>query len=103
MSAYLKALGLHVYLATTNKSYIDNDKYLKANAQAMGALKHTLSKDYLSLIFHCDSSFVVWNKLASPKKQAQLILEREPRRDESDHAYFMVQANDSLEVISDII
>ena len=32
MSSYLKALGLHVYLATTKKSYIDNDKYLGANA-----------------------------------------------------------------------
>ena len=46
MSAYLKALGLHVYLATTKKSYIDNGKYLEANAQAMDALKHTLSKKY---------------------------------------------------------
>jgi len=26
MSAYLKALGLHVYLATTKKSYFSNDK-----------------------------------------------------------------------------
>ena len=31
MNAYLKALGLHVYLATTKKSYIGNDKYIKAN------------------------------------------------------------------------
>ena len=29
MIAYLKALGLHVYLATTKKSYVDNDKYLE--------------------------------------------------------------------------
>ena len=28
MSSYLKALGLHVYLTTTKKSYVDNDKYL---------------------------------------------------------------------------
>jgi len=34
MSAYLKALELHVYLAPTKKSYISNDKYLGANAQA---------------------------------------------------------------------
>ena len=27
MSAYLKALGLHVYLATTKKSYVSNDKH----------------------------------------------------------------------------
>ena len=31
MSAYLKALGLHVYLATTKKLYADNGKYLEAN------------------------------------------------------------------------
>ena len=31
MSAHLKALGLHVYLASTKKSYLDNDKYLEAN------------------------------------------------------------------------
>ena len=28
MSAYLKALRLHVYLTTTKKSFVDNDKYL---------------------------------------------------------------------------
>ena len=33
MSAYLKALGLHIYLATTKKSYLDNDKYVEANTQ----------------------------------------------------------------------
>ena len=41
MSAYLKALGLRVYLATIKKSYIGNDKYLGANAQAINALRHT--------------------------------------------------------------
>ena len=42
MSAYLKALkalGLHVYLGTTKKSYLGNDKYLEANAQVVEALK----------------------------------------------------------------
>ena len=68
MGAYIKALGLHVYLATTKKSYFDNDKYLEANAQVMEALKHTLSKNYLFLISHCDSSFTVWNTLTSPKE-----------------------------------
>jgi len=47
MSSYFKALGLHVYLATIKRSYIDNGKYVEANAQAMIALKQTLSKDYL--------------------------------------------------------
>ena len=44
MIAYLKTLRLHVYLATTKKSYVGNDKYLEANTQAIDALKHTLSK-----------------------------------------------------------
>jgi len=59
MSTYLKALGLHVYLATTKKSYVGNDKYLGADAQALKALKHTLSKEHLSIISHCDSAFAV--------------------------------------------
>ena len=61
MSGYLKALGLHVYLATTKKSYLGTGKYIEANAQALVALRHTLSKDYLCMISHCDSAFVVWN------------------------------------------
>jgi len=65
MSAYLKALDLHVYLATSKKSYFGNDKYLGANAQALHALKQILSKDYLSLISHCDCVFSVWNTLTS--------------------------------------
>ena len=56
MSAYLKALGLHVYLATANKSYVDNGKYLEANAQALIALRQSLSKNYLSMVYHCDSA-----------------------------------------------
>ena len=32
MSAYLKILGMHVYLATIKKSYLGNNKYIKANA-----------------------------------------------------------------------
>ena len=50
MSAYLKTLGLHVYIATTKKTYFDNDKYIDANAQTLYALKHSLSKEYLSLV-----------------------------------------------------
>ena len=40
INAYLKTLGLHIYLATTKKSYIGNDKHIEANAQAIEALKH---------------------------------------------------------------
>ena len=35
MSMYLKSLGMHVYLFTTKKSYLDNDKYIETNAQAL--------------------------------------------------------------------
>ena len=37
MSAYLKTLGLHVYLAATKKSYLGNSKHIEANAQALTA------------------------------------------------------------------
>ena len=59
MNAYLKALGLHVCLATAKKSYFGNDKYLGANGQAIDALKQTLSKEHLSIVSHCDFSFIV--------------------------------------------
>ena len=63
MRMYLKTLGMHVYFATTKRSYLGNDKYIEANAQALDALKHSLSKDYLSMVSHCDSAFAVWNTL----------------------------------------
>ena len=66
MSAYLKILRMHVYLATTKKSYLSNNKHIEANARALDALKQTLSKNYLSMVFHCDSAFAVWNTLTSP-------------------------------------
>ena len=47
MSAYLKTLGLHIYLATTKKSYLGNDKDLETNTQVIDALKHTLSKEHI--------------------------------------------------------
>jgi len=78
MSAYLKVLGLYVYLATTKKSYVDNRKHLEANAQAMDALKNTFCKEHISLISRCDSGFAVWNTLTSLKEQASSNLEREP-------------------------
>jgi len=59
MSAYLKVLGLHVYLATTKSFFINNDKYIEGNAQALIVLRQSLSKDYFSLILHCDFTFTV--------------------------------------------
>ena len=90
MSTYLSALGLHVYLTTTKKSYLTNDKHIEANAKAIDALKHTLNKEHLSLISHCDSTFVVWNILTSSKKQTTHVLEKESSGDESNQAYFIV-------------
>ena len=39
MSMYLKTLGMHVYLATTKNSYLDNSKHIEANAQALEHLE----------------------------------------------------------------
>jgi len=101
MSMYLKTLGMHVYLATTKKTYFGNAKYIEANAQALDALKHSLSKKYLSMFSHCDSAFAVWNTLTSPKLQTTNYVEKEPLVDESDETCYMVQGNDSLEVHSE--
>ena len=47
MSMYLKTIGLHVFLAATKKSYLDNSKHVEANAQALEALRSKLNKEYL--------------------------------------------------------
>ena len=47
MSMYLKTLELHVFLTATKKSYLYNSKHIEANAQALEALRSTLSKEYL--------------------------------------------------------
>ena len=59
MSLYLKGLGIHVYLATTNDSYVNNSKYIEANSKAIHALKSTLNDEYLSRVSNIDSAFVV--------------------------------------------
>ena len=73
---HLKALGLHAYLVTIKKSYLGNDKYIEANTQALEALRHTLSKDDLSIVSHYDSAFAVWNTLTSLKVQTTHVLEK---------------------------
>ena len=35
MSAYLKTLSLHVFLAANKKFYLDNSKHIEANAQIL--------------------------------------------------------------------
>ena len=101
MRAYLKALGLHIYLATTKKFYLDNDKHIEVNAQAIDALMHTLSKEQFSLISHYDSAFTVWNTLTSPELQTINYVGKEPFVDDSNETCYMVQGIDSLEVHSD--
>ena len=101
MSMYLKTLGLHVFLATTKKSYLGNSKYIEANAQALEALRSTLSKEYLMMVSHCDSAFAVWNTLTSSELQTPTIMEKESSENESDQYCYMVQGNDSLEVNSE--
>ena len=65
MSLYLKALGIHVYLATTNDAYCLNGKNIEANTKALNALKSTLNDDYLSRVANIDSAFIVWNTIIS--------------------------------------
>ena len=81
---YLKTLGMHIYLDTTKKSYLDNDKYIETNAQALVALKHTLSKEYLSIVSPCDFTFAVWNILTSPELQMINFVEKKSSGDEFD-------------------
>ena len=49
MSIYLQALGYKVHLAITKESYLSNSKHIGANAQALEAIRSTLSREYLSL------------------------------------------------------
>jgi len=70
---YLKTLGMHVYLATTKKSYLSNNKHIEANA-ALEVLRCTLSKELLSIVSHCDSTL---NTLTSPKQQTMKYVEEE--------------------------
>ena len=71
MSIYLKALGIHVYVATIKYSYCLNGKNLEANAKAFHGLRSTLNDDYLSRVANFDSAFVVWNTFISLGEQKQ--------------------------------
>ena len=69
MSMYLKALGIHVYLATIKDSYFVNGKHLEANAKVIHVLKLTLNDEYLSRVSNFDLTFVVWNTLLTFSEQ----------------------------------
>ena len=63
MSWHLKAISWKVYLAITKESHLSNSKHLEANAQALEALRKSLSKEYLNMISYCDSAFAVWEHI----------------------------------------
>ena len=65
MSMYLKTLGLHVFLTSTKRCYLGNCIHIGANAQALEAIRSTLSKDYLICVSNIVSAFAVWNKLTT--------------------------------------
>ena len=102
MSWYLKALGLHVYLATTNDSYINNSKYIEANSKALHALKSTLNDDYLSRVSNVDSTFIAWNIITSlgEKDLYYAGSDSDVGSDVSNKCY-MVQGDNPLEVTTE--
>ena len=92
MTLYLKALCIHIYLATIKESYFINGKYLQANAKAIHALKLTLKDDHLLRVSKIDSAFALWNTLTSLDEQMQNDKKRysDQGSDTSDMCY-MVQ------------
>ena len=102
MSLYLKALGIHVYLATTNDAYCLNGKNIEANAKALHAIKSTLNDDYLSRISNIDSAFVAWNIITSlGEKDLYYAGSDSDVGSDTSNACFMVQGDDPLEVNSE--
>ena len=53
MSCHLKVIGYKVYLTITKESYLSNSMHIEANAQALKALRASLSKEYLNMVSHC--------------------------------------------------
>ena len=102
MSCYLKILGLHVFLAATKKCYLGNRIHIWANAQALEAIRSTLSREHLLLVSNIDSAFAVWNLLTTTTtSKLQLPIQPEESSGESESQCFMIQGNDSLEVQSE--
>jgi len=69
MSIYLKALGIHIYLATIKDSYLVNDKHLETNTKAIHTLRSILNDEYLSSVSKFDLAFVAWSTLISLGEQ----------------------------------
>ena len=98
-SLYLKALGIHVYFATTRDSYCLNDKNIEANAKSLHVLRSTQNDVYLSGVANLDSASVVWNSLISLGEQEQYYAgsDSDVGSDASNVCY-MVQGDNSLKV-----
>jgi len=95
---YLKALGIHVYLATIKDFDFINGKHLEANVKAIHALKLTLNDEYLYRAFNIDSVFVVWNTLITLSEQTPH--DKESHSDEGSTTFnmcYMAQGEDRLE------
>ena len=103
MSIYLQTLGYKVHLAITKESYLSDSKHIGANAQALEAIRSTLSKEDLMHVSNLDSAFAVWNKLTTTttSKLKLLIQPEDESSGESDSQCYMIQGNDSLEVQSE--
>ena len=99
MSLYLKGLGIHVYLAATKDSYVNNSKYIEANSKATHALKSTLNDDYLCRVSNIDSAFVVWNTILPLGEQEQYYAGSDSDvESEASNVCYMVQGDRPLEV-----
>ena len=94
---------MHVFLAATKRCYLGDRNHIGANAQALEAIRSTLSKDYLIRVSNFDSAFAVWNLLTTTitTSELQLSIQPEESSGESESQCFMVQGNDSLEVQSE--
>ena len=90
MSWHLKVISWKAYHTITKKSYLSNSKHLEANAQALEALRKSLSKEYLNMVSHFNSAFAVWNILTSSELQTPNIVEKEFSGEESGQQYYML-------------
>ena len=102
MSLYLKALGIYVYLATTNNAYCLNGKNIEANAKAIHALKSTLNDEYLSRVYNIDLAFVAWNIITSlGEKDLYYAGSDSDVGIDTSNACYMVQGDNPLEVTTE--
>ena len=99
MAIYLQTLGYKVHIAITKVSFLSDSKHIGANAQALEAIRSTLSREHLLLVSNLDSAFAVWNILTTTTtSKLQMQIQPEESSGESDSQCYMIQGNDSLKV-----